>query len=183
MNQGLWGLTGAHRKGKCGGDLPSQFCPQETRSLPTLRCMYVIMQLRKFRVGHHLSLSKVSMSWRWLETRHTLARAAGVPDPVAALGAHGSRSSSAGCRLAVGVGLIWEGSTGSACLGTHGGIKLWLRVWGLGLWLRIQHHLAVLDGGPRAGDPTLGWSELQTGVTRGLLCPPGKASRGWVLLF
>lgn len=85
MNQRLWGLTGAHRKGKCRGDLPLQFCPQKTRSLPTLRCMYVVIQLRKFRVGHHLSLSKVSMSWRWLETRHTLAMAAGVPDPVAVL--------------------------------------------------------------------------------------------------
>lgn len=83
MSNWFGGLTGAHRKGKCGGDLPLQHHPQETRSLHRLRCMFVIMQRRQFRIGHHLSLSKVSMSWRWLETRHALASTAGVPDPVA----------------------------------------------------------------------------------------------------
>lgn len=87
------------------------------------------------------------------------------------MGAHSSRSSSAGCGLAVGIGLIWEGSPASSCLGTHGGIKFRLRAWGLGLWLRVQHHLTVLDGGTRAGDPTLSWSQLQASVTHGLLCP------------
>lgn len=89
--------------------------------------------------------------------------------------------SSAGCRLAVGIGLIWERSPASACLGTHGGIKFWLRAWGLGLWLRVQHHLTVLDGGPGAGDPTLSGSQLQASVARGLLCSLEMKVVSWSL--
>lgn len=79
-------------------------------------------------------------------------------------------SISAGCRLAVGVGLVWEGSPGSAGLGTHGGIELHLGARGLELWLRVQHHLRVLDGGCRAGNPALRRPQLQAGVAHPLFC-------------